>query len=114
MTASNDALAERGAIDSAAAALAPYDFYRVHERGEAPPPSALVGGTPAAALDARSLPSLPRDRPCVLLSYSTETFRRLARSIPSPGEYTVDVGSAHGDATALMARAAGPDRPSQR
>ena len=110
MTASNDALAERGAIDSAAAALAPYDFYRVHERGEAPPPSALVGGTPAAALDARSLPSLPRDRPCVLLSYSTETFRRLARSIPSPGEYTVDVGSAHGDATALMARAAGPDR----
>ena len=109
MPASNDALAERGAIDSAAAALAPYDFYRVHERGEVSPP-ALVGGIPAAALDPRSLPSLPRDRPCVLLSHSTETFRRLARSVPSPGEYTVDVGSAHGDATALMARAAGPDR----
>lgn len=109
MPASSDALAERGAIDSAAAALAPYDFYRVHERGEVSPP-ALVGGIPAAALDPRSLPSLPRDRPCVLLSHSTETFRRLARSVPSPGEYTVDVGSAHGDATALMARAAGPDR----
>ena len=59
MPASNDALAERGAIESAAAALAPYDFYRVHERGEVSPP-ALVGGIPAAALDSRSLPSLPR------------------------------------------------------
>ena len=101
MPASSDALAERGAIDSAAAALAPYDFYRVHERGEVSP---RARRRHPRRRPRPAVPPLPPPRPSlrVLLSHSTETFRRLARSVPSPGEYTVDVGSAHGDATALM------------
>ena len=45
--------------------------------------------------------------PAVLLTYSTASYRRLARSVPRPGELTVEIGSAYGDATALMAAAVG-------
>ena len=45
----------------------------------------------------------------VLLARSTDTFRRLARDAPRPGEVCVDVGSAHGDATKRMAEAVGSE-----
>lgn len=45
--------------------------------------------------------------PCVLIVHSTASYRRLARGVPRFGELTVDVGAAHGDATTLMAQAAG-------
>jgi hypothetical protein len=45
----------------------------------------------------------------VLLARSTDTFRRLARDAPRPGEVCVDVGSAHGDATKRMAKAVGSE-----
>ena len=93
---------ERGAIASATAALDRFAFHRVLEGatgGLARVPADAVSDAPAA--DARDASAR------VLLVASTEAFRRLARLVPRPGERVVDVGSAYGDATALMARATG-------
>jgi hypothetical protein len=60
-----------------------------------PPTSAATADTGAVSI------------PAVLLTYSTASYRRLARSVPRPGELTVEIGSAYGDATALMAAAVG-------
>ena len=102
MEGGSDAAAER-AVDAATLALSRYEFFRVHEEplGERP---TFGSGPPAAA--ARLHES---DRPKVLVCRSTKAYRRLALCVPRPGERTVDIGSAYGDATALMAEAAGKD-----
>ena len=109
-----------GAVDAATVALARYSFYRVPEapsaaaacRREVPPLDGGlgVGARPhdsdetAAANDETAAAAA-----AVLICYSTAAYRRLARSVPRRGERTVDVGSAYGDATALMATAAGAE-----
>jgi SAM-dependent methyltransferase len=112
------------AVDAAAAALAGYAFYRVPEAATAAVQAARLDGSGGGGandgayddIDAAAAAVAPtfststsssHHRPCVLLTYSTASYRRLARCIPRAGELTVDIGSAYGDATALMASAAG-------
>eukprot|EP00232_Nephroselmis_pyriformis_P007043 CAMPEP_0182888138 /NCGR_PEP_ID=MMETSP0034_2-20130328/21256_1 /TAXON_ID=156128 /ORGANISM="Nephroselmis pyriformis, Strain CCMP717" /LENGTH=222 /DNA_ID=CAMNT_0025021549 /DNA_START=85 /DNA_END=749 /DNA_ORIENTATION=- len=46
--------------------------------------------------------------PLVVVTSLTQHFRALASLLPSPGARCCEVGSAYGDATELMSRAAGP------
>ena len=100
MDGGSDAAAER-AVDAATVALSPYEFFRVHEDPLGERPTFGAGPTAAAARLHQS------DRPKVLVCRSTKAYRRLASCVPISGEKTVDIGSAYGDATALMAQAAG-------
>ena len=102
MDGGSDAAAER-AVDAATVALSPYEFFRVHEDPLGERPTFGAGPTAAAARLHQS------DRPKVLVCRSTKAYRRLASCVPISGEKTVDIGSAYGDATALMAQAAGKD-----
>jgi len=102
MEGGSDAAAER-AVDAATVALSRYEFFRVHEEPLGERPTFGSGPTAAAARLHES------DRPKVLVCRSTKAYRRLALCVPRPGERTVDIGSAYGDATALMAEAAGKD-----
>ena len=102
MEGGSDAAAER-AVDAATVALSRYEFFRVHEEPLGERPTFGSGPTAAAARLHES------DRPKVLVCRSTKAYRRLALCVPRPGERTVDIGSAYGDATALMAEAAGED-----
>jgi hypothetical protein len=102
--------AEVAAIAAATSALEGYAFHLVPEPGDRAR-SGGGGGQPTEddAREARDSGTFRGLTDVVLLARSTDTFRRLARDAPRPGEVCVDVGSAHGDATKRMAKAVGSE-----
>ena len=103
--------AEVAAIVAATSALEGYAFHLVPEPGDRARRSGGGGGPPSedGAREARDPGTFRGLTDVVLLARSTDTFRRLARDAPRPGEVCVDVGSAHGDATKRMAEAVGSE-----
>ena len=104
-------IAEVAAIVAATSALEGYAFHLVPEPGDRARRSGGGGGPPSedGAREARDPGTFRGLTDVVLLARSTDTFRRLARDAPRPGEVCVDVGSAHGDATKRMAEAVGSE-----